>query len=90
MLKINADLLKQYSEFMGTCNVPRNEHYQYQKWLRYYHDFCNKYQFIIADPDSLPYFIRKLHEKGQAMPQQEQASRAIQFSICMNPMLGKH
>ncbi len=57
---------------MGTSNVPKNEHYQYQKWLRYYHDFCHKYQFIIADPDSLPYFVRKLHEKGQAMPQQEQ------------------
>ena len=83
MLKINADLLKQYSEFMGTCNVPRIEHYQYQKWLRYYHDFCHKYQFIIADPDSLPYFIRKLHEKGQAMPQQEQASRAIQLYYSM-------
>jgi hypothetical protein len=71
-------------------NVPRDEHYQYQKWLRYYHDFCHKYQFITADPDSLPYFIRKLHEKGQAMSQQEQAAKAIQLSICMNPMSGKH
>ena len=90
MFKVNADLLKRYREFAGINNVPKNEFKQYQKWFRYYHAFCHKYQFIIADPDSLPYFIRKLHEKGQAMPQQEQASRAIQFSICMNPMLGKH
>ena len=83
MFRLNADLLKRYCEFMGTSNVPKNEHYQYQKWLRYYHDFCYKYQFITADLDSLPYFIRKLHEKGQAMPQQEQASRAIQLYYSM-------
>ena len=90
MFKVNADLLKRYCEFMGINNVPKNEFNQYQKWFRYYHDFCHKYQFITADPDSLPYFIRKLHEKGQAMPQQEQASRAIQFSICINPLSGRH
>ena len=90
MFRVNTDLLKQYCGFMGTSKVPRNEYTQYQKWFRYYHDFCHKYQFITADPDSLPYFIRKLHEKGQAMPQQEQAARAIQFIISMNPMSGKH
>jgi len=79
MFKVNADLLKQYCEFMGVKNIPRNEFSQYQKWFRYYHDFCHKYHFITADPDSLPYFIRKLHEKGQAMPQQEQAAKAIKL-----------
>ena len=72
MLKINTDLLKLYSAFLGTSQVPKNEHWQYQKWLRYYLDFCHKYQFIAADPDSLPYFIRKPYEKDQTMQQQEQ------------------
>ena len=44
MFKVNADLLKRYCEFMGINNVPKNEFNQYQKWFRYYHDFCNKYQ----------------------------------------------
>ncbi|MFC1765290.1 hypothetical protein ACFL6U_24860, partial [Planctomycetota bacterium] len=79
MLKINTDLLKQYCGFLNSSNIPNAEHRQYQKWLRYYHDFCHKYQFIAADQDSLPYFVRKLHEKNQTMPQQEQASRAIQL-----------
>jgi hypothetical protein len=38
---------------MGTCKVAKNEHYHYQKWLRYYLDFCNKYHFIPKDPNSL-------------------------------------
>jgi len=73
MFRVNADLLKRYCEFMGTSNAPKNEHYQYQKRLRYYHDLCHKYQSIIADPDSLPYFIRKLHEKNQTIKETKSA-----------------
>jgi len=86
MIKVNADLLKKYCAFMGIRNIPRNEFSQYQKWFRYYHDFCHKYHFITADPDSLPHFIRKLHEKGQAMPQQEQAAKAIKLFYSMPSM----
>ena len=77
MRRINSDWLKGFSEFLVSHGVPRDEHYHYQKWLRYYLDFCEKYQFIEADPDSLPYFIRKLHEKNQSLAQQKQASHAI-------------
>ena len=77
MRRINSDCLKGFSEFLVSHGVPRDEHYHYQKWLRYYLDFCEKYQFIEADPDSLPYFIRKLHEKNQSLAQQKQASHAI-------------
>jgi site-specific recombinase XerD len=83
MLKINTDLLKQYCESLLANQVTGTEHYQYQQWLRYYLDFCHKYQFIAADPDSLPYFIRKLHERDQAMHQQEQASKAIELYYSM-------
>lgn len=79
MLKINTELLKQYCGLLRSNNVPDTEHRHYQKWLRYYLDFCHKYQFIAADQDSLSYFMRKLHEKNQMIPQQKQASRAIQL-----------
>ena len=77
MRRIHSDWLKGFSEFLVSHGVPRDEHYHYQKWLRYYLDFCEKYQFIEAGPDSLPYFIRKLHEKNQSLAQQKQASHAI-------------
>ena len=84
MLKINTELLKQYCGLLRSNNVPDTEHRHYQKWLRYYLDFCHKYQFIAADQDSLSYFIRKLHEKNQMIPQQKQASRAIQLYYSMH------
>ena len=83
MLKINTDLLKQYCELLRASQITGTEYYRYQKWLRYYLDFCHKHQFIAADPDSLPYFVRRLHEYDQTMHQQEQASKAIELYYSM-------
>ena len=77
MRSVRTDLAKNYSNLLGNKGIPPKNHYHFQKWLRYYLDFCHKYQFIPADKDSLPYFVRKLHEKNQTMYQQKQASHAI-------------
>lgn len=47
------------------------------KWLRYYLDFCEKYQFSAGQPTSLLQFIRKLQEKKQTEAQQQQTCHAI-------------
>jgi hypothetical protein len=47
--------------------------------LRYYLDFCQKYNFPPAQADSLPRFVRKLQEKKQTTVQQEQAACAIKL-----------
>ncbi|MFZ2955878.1 MAG: phage integrase N-terminal SAM-like domain-containing protein, partial [Candidatus Ozemobacteraceae bacterium] len=49
------------------------------KWLRYYLDFCEKYQFPHAERISLDEFLEKLREKKQTPAQQEQATLAISF-----------
>ena len=88
MLKISTDLLKNYSKVLGNKGIPSKNHYHFQKWLRYYLDFCHKYQFIPADKDSLSYFVRKLNEKNQTMYQQKQAAHAIGLYyelVAMNP-----
>lgn len=77
MRGISTDLVKNYSHLLDNRGIPSKNHYHFQKWLRYYLDFCHTYQFIPADKDSLPYFVRKLHEKNQSMYQQKQASHAI-------------
>jgi len=41
MRKINTDLMKQFSQFLTARGIAKNEHYHYQKWLRYYLDFGN-------------------------------------------------
>jgi len=47
------------------------------KCLHYYLDFCEKYDFDLDDPQSLPYFIDKLKNKRQGVPQQEQVRESI-------------
>jgi integron integrase len=57
--------------------VPKKTHWFYIKWLRYYLDFCEKYDFPDANKESLAPFLRKLKEKNQTKEQQQQAMDAI-------------
>ncbi|MBN1636636.1 MAG: hypothetical protein JW920_08985, partial [Deltaproteobacteria bacterium] len=45
--------------------------------MRYYLDFCRKYDFRYSDRKSLTPFIDKLKEKKQTNQQQKQAVNAI-------------
>lgn len=47
--------------------------------MRFYLHFCNKYGHQPGDPGSLPLFIAKLASKGQTVPQQAEAQRAIGY-----------
>jgi len=77
MLDIPADLKKDYARLLHQRKVPAYSHNHYMKWLRFYLDFCHKYQHAPRQRASLPLFIRKLHDKGQAVRQQKQAGHAI-------------
>ena len=57
--------------------MPRHSHNSYFKWLRFYLDFCNKYHHNPDLSSSLPFFVRKLHDKKQTSRQQKQAQHAI-------------
>ena len=55
----------------------KNNQAVYQKWLRYYLDFCRKYNFPQTQCGSLTHFLVKLQEKKQTKAQQDQASNSI-------------
>ena len=57
--------------------IPKAEQGAYEKWLRFYLDFCDKYHLPDELRECLPPFLRKLEEKKQTKTQQQQASRAI-------------
>jgi hypothetical protein len=57
--------------------VPNNAHGSYRKWMRYYPDFCQKYQSSESKQESLGQFLRKLEEKHQTKAQQQEASHAV-------------
>jgi hypothetical protein len=65
MEKLPDALAYRYKTFLNEKGIPDRFHHQYLKWLRYYLDFCHKYQFDDALPRSLAQFIQKLKEKRQ-------------------------
>ena len=77
MLDIPSALREQFEEYLQNKTIPNSSIWAYKKWLRYYLDFCRKYNFLPIRKESLPRFIRKLQEKKQTKVQQEQAVKAI-------------
>jgi len=77
MYDMPSDLRVQFDAFLNEKGIPKNFHYHYKKWLRYYPDFCHKYHFPESEPDSLHHFTNKLQEKNQAEAQQNQAFHAV-------------
>ena len=57
--------------------VPERQWGEYRKWLRYYLDFCHKYEHSYADAGSLPLFLKELASKRQTEPQCRQAEAAV-------------
>ena len=77
MLNIPAVLKAQFKRCLQNKGIPEKNHGMYKKWLRYYLDFCSKYNFPQQQKESLPHFLKKLQEKRQTKAQQEQAAQAV-------------
>ncbi|MCF6249585.1 MAG: integron integrase [Desulfobacula sp.] len=77
MKQIPQLLLKKFETELCTRNIPGKQHGFYKKWLRYYIDFCFKYDHDQKKPESLQDFITKLREKKQTEQQQKQAYETI-------------
>ncbi|HDH86634.1 MAG TPA: integron integrase [Desulfobacteraceae bacterium] len=89
MLTIPSTLQKKFEIYLKNKAIPDKHHGVYKKWLRYYLDFCLKYNFPPRQKESLPQFIQKLHEKRQTKTQQEQAikSRTLYYQIVKSSSL---
>ena len=77
MLPIPSALQEQFEEYLRNKAIPNSLQGAYKKWLRYYLDFCRKYNFSPTHKESLPHFIRKLQEKKQTKVQQDQAVMTV-------------
>lgn len=77
MKPIPAVLLPAFKERLRQASVPERAESDYQKWLRYYLDFCFKYRHPPRDPDSLQPFLHKLASKNQAKATQEEAAHSV-------------
>ncbi|MBI3592212.1 MAG: phage integrase N-terminal SAM-like domain-containing protein [Nitrospirae bacterium] len=77
MFDLPVDISTLFDEVLSKNNIPNTYYNFYRKWLRYYLDFCHKYDFSPSDGESLTHFIRKLQDKNQSPEQQKQAVQAV-------------
>ena len=86
MIQIPPQIQVPYDALLVEKAIPKGSHYHYRKWLRYYLDFCLKYNFKQSHRESLAPFLNKLKEKRQTDQQQKQASHAISIYYEIEPV----
>ena len=77
MIAVLSNLIKLYQEFLDKKTIPPRYQSYYQKWLRYYWDFCHKYHHPATHHESLRLFKNKLRQKKQKDFLIKQASDAV-------------
>lgn len=77
MKKISNVLNTAFLRIMRERGVPENQRSDYIKWLRFYLDFCLRYDHAQRDPESLTLFLHKLAEKRQSTDMQKQAADSV-------------
>ncbi|MBU0729748.1 MAG: integron integrase [Proteobacteria bacterium] len=77
MFEIPKEIQVKFDSFLTRHNIQHRFHPEYQKWLRYYLDFCRKYKHDSTDKLNFSFFVKKLQEKKQSELQQQQAQHAI-------------
>lgn len=79
MKNLPVVLIAAFTKSLELASVDQRLRSDYMKWLRYYLDFCFKYQHPPRDPDSLMPFMQKLASKNQTGVQQEQAAASVKL-----------
>ncbi len=67
MLKLPDTLIQKFDNLLLSKSFSDKDKAVYKKWLRFYWDFCHKYQHDVFCSDSLPLFLKKLQDKNQSV-----------------------
>lgn len=83
MIQLPEKMTAAYNNFMIRSHVDVSQQGYFRKWLRYYCDFCHKYQKPYDSAESLDAFLDKLSQKKQPLPYRNQAADAISLYFKM-------
>lgn len=83
MLRVPEETVRCFDAAMTAAHVDRRERWHYGEWLRYYLDFCSKYEWPPDQHGSLEPFIEKLACRNQSAAQRQQAARAVRLYLDM-------
>ncbi|WP_176360034.1 hypothetical protein [Desulfosediminicola ganghwensis] len=70
-----------YKRFLQQRGISPNEQFALQKWMRFFLDYCDKYNHKAKSRLSIPPFLQKLTSKKQKALQIRQAEKAIQLFL---------
>ena len=77
MITIPNAVFDRYLAIFKKHKIALSRYADYKKWLRYYLDFCDKYEISGANSDRVRLFTEKLREKDQTETQRRQAAHAV-------------
>ena len=83
MIALPSEIFDTFDQLLRTKLLQSNVRFVYTKWLRFYWDFCQKYQHNPLYANSLPLFLKKLQEKQQPEQQQQKGHQAVSFFYAM-------
>lgn len=90
MLAIPPDLLSRYDSALAQDEIPEYQRAHYRRWLRFYLDFCAKYEHAALERETVRAFLRKLREKGQADWMRKQALDAVRLYFFLDEGGAEH
>ena len=79
MLTVPHALMVQYNALLKEHGIATTA--EYNKWLRYYLDFCEKYRICKENRECMHLFTEKLREKNQSEDQRRRAGHAISIFL---------
>ena len=63
MIRIPDVVVAAYEMHLSKRGIPLAHQAEYRKWLRYYHDFSNKYAVTGSEAERIRLFCAKLRDK---------------------------
>jgi integron integrase len=83
MISLPTHLISQYRTFCLHSGVSDGAIAEYVKWVRYFLDYCEKYQISGDVGERTSLFLEKLRQKGQSEDKRRQATHAVSTYFAM-------
>ena len=77
MRPVPDDIMARFEAVLQQKGIAEEQHPDFKKWLRYFLDFCARYQVPEVRSEQVRLFIDQLREKRQTPLQQKQAAHAV-------------
>ena len=78
---IPSNTISLFKSTLRKNRIPDSQHNHYLKWLRFYYNFCRKYNHQVNLKSSINPFLDKLKSKNQSSRDIQTAGKAVSLII---------